>query len=171
MTDTLIATITTKQAPDKSREWSSDDRQTAFEVWMLLAGRDIPTVVRLLADPAGPYNIPIPDSTIRYWLRHDQWDIKADALLAATAPSHGERTIGSLAVAALHASSYLVRANSGAVEPTREQTNVAQAALNAAGYGSYSKRAIMQQRDTPSSSSSLRTLTDEELRKLERGEG
>ncbi|MGI8622674.1 MAG: hypothetical protein ACR2NB_04100 [Solirubrobacteraceae bacterium] len=112
-------------------DWSDAQRETAFEVWMLHAGRNLALSEKLLR--ADPHRLPVPYTTLWEWRRRHRWDLEADARLAELSPNLRARAAASLEVAAQECAAYLVAVASGSAAADRDRVAACKLALEGAG--------------------------------------
>lgn len=73
-------------------------KQTVYELWAFECDRSVGRTLRRLRELA-PEEERYPDEdSVRYWIRTQQWDIRADEAIAAIAPNLRARQLGRLFV-------------------------------------------------------------------------
>ena len=78
-----------------------EDRQRAFEIWYLEAGRSPKATSKIMKEM---YGVEIRPNTISEWTRVHEWHIKANNALAAVAPGMKVEMLSNLLVAGVRAS-------------------------------------------------------------------
>jgi hypothetical protein len=143
-----ILTFPTKQAPDRSREWSDRDKETAFEVWMELGRPALSVVVNVLA---AEHDLAIPHETVRRWHRDDLWDIEADRRLAEYAPNLLARSASHVVNATHNAAAYIDRVWAGSEPFAKAKMTAALQTLDRGGFspGNHDRPALAERKPLP----------------------
>lgn len=111
-----------------------EDRQRAFEVWYIEAGRSPKATSKILKQM---YDIEIRPNTISEWTRVHDWHIKANNLLATIAPGMKVEMLSNIMVAGVKASRLLSEMMTNASDGVRldgAATKLAIETLHLAGF-------------------------------------
>lgn len=111
--------------PEETPEARRATRDEAFLVYATEAGRSVRTTRAILRDRG----LDVPEGTLAYWKRVDQWDQQADAILLAEAGARLRRIATHLLLAAEQAALWLERANRGLVAAEKDRLAAAKTAL------------------------------------------
>jgi hypothetical protein len=128
-----LSTFATKHLPDRGREWSDSERETAFEVWLSLGRPSLLSVVNILASDT--YDLPIPYQTVRRWHTQHQWDLEADRRIAQLAPNLTVRSAAHVVSAGTKAAAYVDQVWSGVLPFEKDRMLAALQTLDRAGFG------------------------------------
>lgn len=114
-----------------------DDRQTAFEVWLLLADRSPGKTVKILEQD---YGIEAKPQTISTWAKRHGWHEKTRETLSGMYPTLMERAAASITAGAPDAAHYLHEVARGSAEPDRNRIVASVAVLDRAGFMPHTRK-------------------------------
>jgi hypothetical protein len=169
----LVTKVPDSKQTEQFTAWTTDSRETAFELWMSNGKPKIAKLVRIIEAETGER---IPDQTLRDWHRGHHWDDEYDRRLAQLAPNMMIRGALDLTVAFVHAARYvresMTRDEEGnrSAPFNRDEFAGAMNVCAAFGFSPASKSRPALPAGEDDAPRTLRALTDEELRRLERGE-
>ena len=86
--------------PETSRNLAFPDelKQTVYELWAFECDRSVSRTLRRLEQLAPEQDRYPNEDTVRYWIRSQGWDLKADEAIAGIAPNLRARQLGRLFV-------------------------------------------------------------------------
>jgi hypothetical protein len=156
-----LATIGNAIPAKDGGNWLPEHRDIALDVWLFVAGRSVSRCASILAGPA--YGMPVPERTLRDWVRRYSWDAEADNRLASIAPALRLRRGLTIDAASLDVSYQLARIASGDTPASvAELVAAARVILDAAGVTGLGARDRATNGAVRSAAPALPKLTDTE---------